>query len=118
MSGGIQSEDFGLVEDSLGRYVQGLAAVAAYPQSNVALIEEDAGRFRQVVGRTRLTIEARFRSPEDNIESCTRLLPFRMIVKTNDGNIQGRVERALVITPRNGDPLDPSTWCPPPGVCY
>lgn len=118
ISAGIQSEDLELVDDSLSEYVTAVAAISAYPASNVAVIEADAGRFRQVQGQTTLSIEARFRMPQASIESCTRLLPFRLIVKSNDGAIRGQERRALVISPTLGAYLDPATWCATPGVCY
>lgn len=109
----------GLDVDVFDEYANGVVAVSAYPSENVANVEASRALFRQVRGQTRLTFEARVRFPADATPfGCSRLMPFRLVVKTTTGNTLAIVSRALIVEPRLGASRDVATWCDLPYACY
>ncbi len=109
----------GLDVDVFDDYASGVVAVSAYPAENVANVETSRAIFRQVRGQTRLSFEARVRFPADAAPfGCSRLMPFRLVVKTTTGNTLAIVSRALIVEPRLGASRDVATWCDLPYACY
>lgn len=91
-------------------------ALFADPVGNVGVVEEEAERFRGVVGTTLLAFEQRL-VYGDNVDGlCARAYPFRYIVKRSDGALVYAQRYLLVVLPV-GERLTADGWCIPSGGC-
>jgi len=86
-------------------------ALSAIPIENVAVIETDAERFLDVVGRTVLIFEVRFAFGDAPLSECTEAYPFRYQIRTEQGSILN-APRYLLIVPA-GTSWEDSPWCVP-----
>jgi len=91
----------------------GSIALFANPPENVAVVEEEAERFRGVVGRTELNFETTFEFDPATFESCLRAYPFRYQVKRSDGTVLAAERYLLVVVP----PINTGEWCTPALPC-
>lgn len=91
-------------------------AVFANPPENVAEVQEEAERFRIVVGLTELEFEVRFAFGDNLVRRCLHAYPFRYTVKRSDGRILRSERRLLVVVP-DGETFGGSEWCTPSPPC-
>jgi len=91
-------------------------ALVANPEENAAIVDEEAQRFRGVVGLTELHFEVHFRFGDVMARRCIRAFPFRYGVKRSDGRFVGYVRQLLVVLPP-GDRVSTGEWCARPPPC-
>lgn len=93
-------------------YFVSAVAVSATPPDNVRGISEAGERFMSVLGRTRLTFRLHFEFTNEIELDCAPALPFRYMIKGDDGWYLASRDYLLVVTPGEA-PMSPEDYCKP-----